>query len=271
MPTLMEMLEAGVHFGHKKERSHPKMKDYTYAMREGIFVIDLEKTQEALKNATDFLKKELSLGKTILFVATKRQAKEIVQNTAELAGMPFITKRWLGGTLTNFETVRKSIAEMDRLEVQVKSPEFEAFTKKEKKVITDKLEKLQAIFGGIKDLKNLPDTIFVVDANREKLAIEEASKMKIPVVAVADTDADPTKIDYLIPANEDAAKSIDLIMKSISEVFSPLKKKAEPTDAENMKVEEMDSKETEQKEEVQEKAKIKKAAVKKSATKKKGK
>lgn len=219
MPTLMEMLEAGVHFGHKKERSHPRMKDYTFALREGVFVIDLEKTRDALKSALDFLKKENDLGKTILFVGTKRQAKEIVQKVAEKAGMPYVTKRWLGGTLTNFETVRRSIKEMERLEVQTKSTEFEALTKKEKKIITDKLTRLENTFTGVREMKNLPDAVFVVDANREKWAVEEAFKMEIPVVAMADTDADPSKITYLIPANDDAAKSIELVMAEVQSVL----------------------------------------------------
>lgn len=219
MATLMEMLEAGVHFGHKKERSNPRMKEFTYALREGIFVIDLDKTKEALDKALEFLKKEVSLGKTVLFVGTKRQAKEIVERVAVKAGMPYVTKRWLGGTLTNFETVKKSITQMERLEAQTKSSEFEALTKKEKKIITDKLTKLQGIFTGTKDMKNLPDIIFVVDANREKLAIEEAFKMNIPIVALADTDADPAKITFPIPANDDAVKAIELVMAEVAEVF----------------------------------------------------
>lgn len=219
MPTLMEMLEAGVHFGHKKERSHPKMKDYTFALREGVFVIDLEKTRDMLKAALEFLKKEKELGKTILFVGTKRQAKETVQKVAVAAGQPYVTKRWLGGTLTNFETVRRSIKEMERLEAQTKSVEFEALTKKEKKMVTDKLVKLQSIFTGVCEMKNLPDVIFIVDANREKLAANEASKMGIPVVAMTDTDADPSNVSYIIPANDDAAKSIELVMAEVAGIF----------------------------------------------------
>jgi len=243
MPTLMEMLEAGVHFGHKKERSHPKMKDYTFTLREGIFIIDLDKTRDSLESALEFLKQEYSAGKTILFVGTKRQAKIALQETAELAGMPYVVKRWLGGTLTNFATVKKSITEMESLEARTKSPEFEALTKKEKKIVTDKLEKLQGIFTGIKDLKNLPDVVFVIDANREKLAVDEASKMGIPVVAVADTDADPTKINYLIPANEDAVKSVELIMDEIATAFGakpkPVKEEEAEISAEDEKVQEI--------------------------------
>jgi len=232
MPTLVEMLEAGVHFGHKKERSHPKMKDYTFTLREGVYIIDLEKTQDCLKQAIDFLKKQVELGKTILFVGTKRQAKDLVKHTAELAGMPYIIHRWLGGTLTNFETVRKSINEIASIETQMKSPEFANFTKKERKLASDRLEKLENVFGGIRDMKNLPDVVLVVDANREKLAISEAIRVGIPVVALADTDANPEGINYLIPANDDSTKSIDLVLKQISSVLG-VKKNVKPAVKEN--------------------------------------
>jgi len=224
----MELLEAGVHFGHKKERSHPKMKEYTFTIREGIFIIDLEKTRDLLKEATEFLKKEVAAGKTVLMVGTKRQAKDAVQKVAEASGMPYVTHRWLGGTLTNFETVRKSIRELESLEAKVKSPEFSSYTKKEQKVINDRIEKLQGVFGGVREMKNLPDVVFVVDAHREKLAVEEASRMGIKVVGVCDTDANPQNIDFVIPANEDAPKSIDLVMAEISAVMGVKKaKKAE--------------------------------------------
>lgn len=227
MPTLMELLEAGVHFGHKKERSHPKMKDYTFSIREGIFIIDLEKTRDLMKEAFEFLKKEVADGHTILMVGTKRQAKEIVQKTAESSGMPYVTHRWLGGTLTNFETVRKSIKELETLEAKTKSPEYSALTKKEQKVMNDRIEKLQGVFGGVREMKNLPDVVFVVDAHREKLAVDEASKMGITVVGVCDTDANPENITYIIPANDDAPKSIELVMKEVSDAMSVKKVKKE--------------------------------------------
>jgi len=209
------MLETGVHFGHKKERSHPRMKDYIYTLRDGVYVIDLEKTKDLLEKATAFLKRETQSGKTILFVGTKRQARDIVMDLAEKLGAPYVIHRWLGGTLTNFETVRKSLNELERLEAQMKTTEFEALTKKEKKLIEEKQEKLLSVFGGIRQLKSLPDAIFVVDANREKIVLEEASRMNIPVVGMCDTDADPTKITYPIPSNDEAAKAIELILGSI--------------------------------------------------------
>lgn len=242
MPKLLDLLDAGVHFGHKKERSHPKMKDYTFGLREGVFIIDLDKTQELLKSAVDYLKKEIELGKTVLFVGTKRQAKDQVQKIAELAGMPYVTHRWLGGTLTNYETLRKSITEMETLEAQILSPKFNAITKKERKLVNDRLEKLHSVFGGVKEMKKLPDLLFVVDAHREKLAIDEANRMNIPVIALADTDANPIGIDYLIPANDEAVKSIELIMKEVSTVVG-VKKQAPKEEIKEKKTEEKGQKE----------------------------
>jgi len=215
MPTLVDMLEAGVHFGHKKERSHPRAKDYIFTLREGVYVIDLDKTRDFLEKALEYLKRQVTSGKTILFVGTKRQAKEIVKKVAENVGMPYIVKRWLGGTLTNFETIKRNLQELDRLEAQTKSPEFENLTKKEKKAINDKLARLLDTFGGVRQMKNLPDAIFIVDCAREDIAVREANIMEIPVVGTCDTDADPTKITYPIPANDEAAKSIEMIMSSV--------------------------------------------------------
>ena len=226
MPTLIELLDAGAHFGHKKERSHPKAKDFIFTLREGIHVIDLDKTKEGLENALEFLKKQMILGKTILFVGTKKQAQGLTQKVAEAANMPYINQRWLGGTLTNFATIRKNITQLESLEAKTKSPDFDALTKKEKKVITDKIERLSKIFGGVKNMKNLPDAIFVIDAAKEKLALEEGNKMEIPIVAICDTDANPEKITYPIPANDDAPKTLSLLMSLVEEaVVSGAKEK----------------------------------------------
>lgn len=239
MPKLIEMMEAGVHFGHKKERSHPKAKDFIFTLREGIFIIDLDQTNERLEKALSFLKKEIDEGRTVLFVGTKRQAREMVKNLAKEADAPYITQRWLGGTLTNFETIKKNIKELERLEEQVKTQEFVSLTKKEQKVITDKLAKLQEVFGGIRNLKSLPDALFIVDAHHENLAVMEANRMKIPVVAICDTDSDPTKITYPIPANDDAAKSLELIMGEVEKaVLGSLIKKTEKTTDDSKKHEE---------------------------------
>jgi len=244
MPTLTELLEAGVHFGHKKERSHPKAKEFIFALREGIYVIDLEKTQSGLESATEFIKKEVALGKRILFVGTKKQAKEIVKELAESAGMPYVNQRWLGGTLTNFETIRRSIKELERLDAQTKTPEFQAITKKEQKLVNDKLAKLNNTFGGIKEMKSLPDIVFVVDANREEIVIAEAVRMNIPVVGIADTDANPEKINYSIPANDDAAKSLQLIMGKIREAVEEGQGLVGKTEATAPKAEIQEQKET---------------------------
>lgn len=220
MPTLIEMLEAGVHFGHKKERSHPKAKEFIFTIREGVYVIDLEKTRDYLKKAITFLKQKISEGKTILFVGTKKQAKELIKKGATDLGMPYVDHRWLGGTLTNFETVRRSITEMERLESQLNSPEFKSLTKKEQKIITEKLNRLKLSFEGVKTMKNLPDVIFVLDTAREDIVVAEANRMEIPIVGITDTDANPEKITYPIPANDDAPKSLEMIL---SEVFNAVK------------------------------------------------
>ena len=233
MPTLVEMVEAGVHFGHKKERSHPRAEDYIFTLREGVYVIDLDKTRDYLEKALEYLKGEVRSGKTILFVGTKRQAKIIVKSVAEKTGMPYIIKRWLGGTLTNFETIKKNLQELERLENQTKSPEFEALTKKEKKLINDKLGRLLDTFDGVRLMKNLPDVIFIVDCAREDIAVAEANIMEIPIVGTCDTDADPTKITYPIPANDEAAKSIAMIMNLVKTALleeigaKPVKEKVE--------------------------------------------
>jgi len=219
MPTITELFEAGVHFGHKKERSHPRAKEYIFILREGVYVIDLEKTRDYLEKALNYLKREVSSGKIILFVGTKRQAKIIVKKVAENLGMPYVIKRWLGGTLTNFETLKRNISELERLENQTKSSEFELLTKKEKKLITDKLTRLQETFGGVRLMKNLPDVIFIVDCAREDIAVAEANIMEIPIVGTCDTDADPSKINYPIPSNDEANKSIEMIMSLVEEAL----------------------------------------------------
>lgn len=239
MPTLMDLLEAGVHFGHKKERSNPKMKDYTFGLREGVFIIDLDKTKDLLESALQFVKQVVSEGKTILFVGTKRQAKEIVQRVAVGAGMPYITHRWLGGTLTNYETVRRSINEMETLEAKIVAPEFANITKKERKLANDRLEKLHKVFGGVKEMKKLPDVVFVVDAHREVLAVEESFRMGIPVVAIADTDTNPKGITHIIPSNDDAVKAIELIMGEVEKIISIKNQAKNAVKKEEVKVEEV--------------------------------
>lgn len=219
MPTLIELLEAGAHFGHKKERSHPKAKDFTFTIREGIYVIDLDKTVANLQKALEFLKTQAGLGKTILFVGTKRQAKDLTKKVAESTNMPYINQRWLGGTLTNFETIRKNLKSLEALEAQTKDQNFANLTKKEQKVINDKIAKLVQTFGGVRSMKNLPDVIFIIDAAKEKIAVTEGNIKEIPIVAITDTDADPEKVTYPIPANDDAPKTLEMLMSLVEKAI----------------------------------------------------
>jgi len=219
LPTLVEMLDAGVHFGHKKQRSYPRARKYTYCLRDGIYVINLDLTLEKMQEALDFLSKSANEGKTILLVGTKNQAKSVIVETAKKTEMPYVSNRWLGGTLTNFETIRKSIKYLEELEKLVGSDEFKAFTKNERMKTEKEIKKLHHTFDGILTLSKLPDVLFALDAKEEDIAIAEAIKKNIPVVAVCDTDADPDKVDYPIPANDDALKSIEMIVNLIGEAI----------------------------------------------------
>jgi len=215
MPTLTQLLEAGAHFGHKKERSHPKAKSFIFSIRDSVYVIDLEQTLEKLQKAIEYLKGQIEAGKTVLFVGTKRQAKETIKKTAGNLAMPYIVERWLGGTLTNFETISKSLKQLTQLEELMKAEEFAKYTKKERMRTEKKVEKLSLLFEGIKDIKFIPDILFVVDTVGEGVAINEAKRMNIPIVGICDTNANPTLIDYPIPANDDSEKTIKLILEAI--------------------------------------------------------
>jgi small subunit ribosomal protein S2 len=216
IPSLKEMLEAGVHFGHETKRWNPKMSTYIFGAREKIHVIDLEKTEQALRKAVDFVEKLASEGKEIIFLATKKQASDILKSEAERVGAMYMVSRWVGGLFTNFEEVRKTIKKMDELEEKAKD---NSYTKREQLLFTRKLKKLERYVGGVRKMEALPGAIFVVDAKKEDNAVLEARKMGIPVVAIVDTNADPTKIDYPIPANDDAIRSIALIVKTIANAF----------------------------------------------------
>lgn len=219
MPTLKDMMDAGMHFGHKKERSYSKSRKYIYTIREGINIINLEKTQEMLEKALKFLGEITSKGGTILFVGTKRQAKDAVKDIAGKTGMPFVNFRWLGGTLTNFETIQKNIKKLNELENFSASDDFEKLTKKERMKINETIEKLRQMIEGIRHLKELPGCLFIIDTLNENIAVQEARMMEIPIVGVADTDANPDLIDYPIPANDDSAKSIQMIMDLVGETI----------------------------------------------------
>lgn len=216
--SLKELLEAGSHFGHQTRRWNPKMGRYIYGARGGVHIIDLTKTLPALEAAAKFAQEVTSGGGQILFVATKRQAKEIVEKAAKEADMPYVTERWLGGLLTNYQTIQTQVKHLANLEERLGSGEIaEHYNKKETGKLTAEAAKLRRIFGGISEMKGLPAALFVVDTPREEIAIREAIKLGIPVIAMADSNTDPDLIDYPIPANDDAIKSVTLITKVIAE------------------------------------------------------
>jgi small subunit ribosomal protein S2 len=211
---MKELLEAGVHFGHQTRRWNPKMKKYIFGSRNGIYIIDLQKTLKLFKEVAEFVTKEASKGKTVLFVGTKRQAQDAIASVAE-HGIPYVNHRWLGGTLTNFATIKKSVKKLHELEELLNSEEITNYPKKEVSVLTKKKERLEKMFSGIKNMDNLPDLLFVIDPKREKNAVHEARIMGIPVISVVDTNCNPDVIDYVIPGNDDAIRAINLFVNKI--------------------------------------------------------
>ena len=208
--NLKGLLEAGCHFGHQTHKWNPKMKPYVYGERNGIYILDLSKTIPLAQQAYEFLKKTAAEGKPVLFVGTKRQASEAVRNAAEANGAYHVTHRWLGGMLTNFKTITLSVDKLRKVEKMKETGDFELLTKKERSKVEKEVIKLEKSLGGIKDMRKLPGAIFVIDPSSEKIAINEARNLGIPVVALIDTNCDPTGIDYVVPANDDAIKSVTL-------------------------------------------------------------
>ncbi len=215
-PILKQLLEAGVHFGHQVSRWNPKMAPYIYGARGGVHIIDLEKTAANLKAAEAAVEATTKQGGQVLFVATKRQAQDTVRQAAESAKMPYVTYRWLGGMLTNLDTIKARIARMKKLETQATDGSFDTAIKKERLRLTEEMEKLQKIFTGVRDMYGVPAMIFVVDVPREATAIAEANKLGIPVVALTDTNANPDGINYVIPGNDDALRSVAVITEKIA-------------------------------------------------------
>ena len=207
---MKELLEAGVHFGHQTRRWNPKMKPYIFAKRNGIYIIDLQKTQSAWQKALQFLEEEAAQGGKVLFVGTKRQAQEIIAEVALRCGASFVNHRWLGGLLTNFQTISKSLDRYRELEAMSNDGRFELLTKKEVLGLRREMDKLERNLAGNKDMGGLPEVVFVIDIRRERIAVDEALKLGIPIVAVVDTNCDPDGIDYLVPGNDDALRSIRL-------------------------------------------------------------
>lgn len=210
-----DLLEAGVHFGHLTRKWNPSMAPYIYMERNGIHVINLYKTAAKLEEACEALKKIAASGKKILFVATKKQAKDIVAEKAKAVGMPYITERWPGGMLTNFVTIRKAVKKMSSIDKMKKDGTYDTLSKKEKLQVTRLREKLEKNLGSIADMTRLPSALFVVDTMREHIAVKEAQKLNIPVFAMVDTNSDPKPIDYVIPSNDDASKSIEKILSYV--------------------------------------------------------
>ena len=215
--TMKELLEAGVHFGHQTKRWNPKMKEYIFGERNGIYIIDLQKTLKLFKDASKFVTELCGSGKTILFVGTKRQAQDAVAEEATRAGMPYINQRWLGGLLTNWVTVQKSVKRLQELDEMATDGRYDLLTKKEVIKLERERKHLQANLAGIKSMKRLPDALFIVDSNNEQIAVKEARKLGIPVVAVVDTNCDPTVVDYVIPGNDDALRAIRLFTSKIAD------------------------------------------------------
>ena len=214
-----ELLEAGVHFGHLKKKWNPRMLPYIFMERKGIHIIDLNKTIENLDEAAAAMRQIARSGKKVLFVATKKQAKEIVSEAAQRAGMPFVTERWLGGMLTNFSTIRKSIKKMQSIEKMLNDGTLENITKKEKLRLSREKAKMEKVLGGIAALNRLPQAIFLVDIMNEHIALAEAKKLGIQTIGMVDTNSDPTQVDFAIPANDDATKSISIITKYLTEAL----------------------------------------------------
>ena len=217
--SIKQLLEAGVHFGHQTHRWNPKMREYIFGERNGIHIIDLQKTLRLFKEAVEFVSDVSASGRSILFVGTKRQAQEAVEEEATRCGMFFVTNRWLGGLLTNFATIRNSLARYEELETMKTDGFYQKVSKKEAARLERERRKLEKNLRGIREMSGLPGALFVVDTEKESIAVKEAGRLGIPVVALVDTNCDPTPIDYVIPANDDALRSVRLITSTIAEAI----------------------------------------------------
>ena len=214
---MKELLEAGVHFGHQTKRWNPKMKKYIFGSRNGIYIIDLQKTLKKFREASQFMTEIAQKGGQVLFVGTKRQAQESIENESNRCNMFFVNTRWLGGTLTNFKTIRKSVDTLHKLEAMATDGSYDKLTKKEILSIEKSKEKLLKVLSGIKSMTKLPDAVFIVDPNREKIAVAEANKLGIPVVGIVDTNCDPETINFVIPGNDDAIRAVKLFTSKMAD------------------------------------------------------
>ncbi|MBI2337649.1 30S ribosomal protein S2 [Candidatus Daviesbacteria bacterium] len=270
LPTLQELLEAGVHFGHQVRRGHPRMKPYIYGAREGVHVIDLTQSDKYLKEAAEFVYELGKAGKILLFVGTKKQAQPIIEELCKSIQAPYLTARWMGGFLTNTSEIQKNIKKLKEYLEQKAKGELSKYTKKEQLLLERKMQKLQRDFAGVMDLKTLPDAIFVVDAVSDNIAIREANRLKIKVVAIADSNSDPTEIDYPIPGNDDAIKSIKILVGAVASAYGEGKnssaeatadKEVEKEEGKPAKKDKKVEKEEKQEEEIPEELKVEVAAA----------
>ncbi|MCK0470780.1 30S ribosomal protein S2 [Halalkalibacter sp. APA_J-10(15)] len=230
--SMKQLLEAGVHFGHQTRRWNPKMDRYIFTERNGIYIIDLQKTVKKVEEAYQFVRDLAADGGKVLFVGTKKQAQDSVKDEAERCGMYYINQRWLGGTLTNFETIQKRIARLKKLEKMQEDGTFDVLPKKEVILLKKEMDRLEKFLGGIKDMQDVPDALFVIDPRKERIAIAEAHKLNIPIVAIVDTNCDPDEIDYVIPGNDDAIRAVKLLTGKMADAV------IEATSAEAEEVEE---------------------------------
>ncbi len=217
--TIKQMMEAGLHFGHQTKRWNPKMRKYIFGSRNGIYIIDLQKTLKLFNKAIDFVKEIAANGGTVLFIGTKTQAQDIIDTTSRECGMPCVKERWLGGMLTNFDTIQKSVGRLRELETMTEDGSLKVLAKKEAIRLTKEQMKLERYLGGIKDMPGLPDAVFIVDTKKERIALAEALKLKIPVIAIVDTNCDPDGIEYVIPGNDDASRAISLVAGAIKQAI----------------------------------------------------
>lgn len=217
--SMKQLLEAGVHFGHQTRRWNPKMDRYIFTERNGIYIIDLQKTVKKVEEAYNFVRQLAADGGTMLFVGTKKQAQDSIKEEAERSDMYFINSRWLGGTLTNFQTIQKRIERLHQLETMETDGTFDVLPKKEVILLRKEKERLEKFLGGIKNMKKLPDALFVVDPRKERIAVAEAKKLGIPIVAIVDTNCDPDEVDYVIPGNDDAIRAVKLLTGKIADAI----------------------------------------------------
>lgn len=217
--TMKQLLEAGVHFGHQTRRWNPKMEEYIFTERNGIYIIDLQKTVKLIDTAYDYMKNVAADGGVVLFVGTKKQAQDSIEEETTRAGQYYVNHRWLGGTLTNWKTIQSRIARLKELKKMAEDGTFDVLPKKEVAVLTKQREKLERFLGGIEDMPRIPDVLFIVDPHKEQIAVKEAQKLHIPIVAMVDTNTDPDDIDYVIPSNDDAIRAVRLITSKMADAI----------------------------------------------------